>query len=512
LKEQILHLDPHDDFVSARDKMGWVQTQRVLLVWPERGPRVLARRLDLLLLQRHAHQMGARLALITRDPVVDEEARALGLPVFGSLGASRRSSWRGRTAAPPKREHPPLDLPKLKPAAPPGKPAVWLQVVTGVFQGLVFLAGLAALVALAVALGPSATVTLTPAARTIHADVNLVADPQFVAPTQAAPPAAPGVIAARLVRTEVEETGRIATTGQVAVPSSPAAGTVVFTNLVGARTQIPQGTGVRTTTGTSTRFVTSTSATIDARLGATVEVGVAADQPGPAGNVAAGQINAIDGPLGLQLAVTNPAPTQGGALTQRAAVAAADRPTLRARLLDELQAKAASAIQTQLQPTEFLVTSSITVTSVVAEVYNLPVGEQADTLELTLRLAAQGLAVDEGDARIAALSALEAQVPPGERLQPGTISFDRRPGIVLDTKGRAHFTVRAAGSTLARLDNDAIRQAIRGKTVGDAILYLAGREPLDDAPRIDIWPAWLAKWYPHLPWVTLRIKVVAAGN
>ena len=35
MKEQILHLDAHDDFISARDKMGWAQTGRVLLVWPD---------------------------------------------------------------------------------------------------------------------------------------------------------------------------------------------------------------------------------------------------------------------------------------------------------------------------------------------------------------------------------------------------------------------------------------------------------------------------------------------
>ncbi|MBI5829345.1 MAG: hypothetical protein HZB20_07345, partial [Chloroflexi bacterium] len=54
MKEQILHLDPHDDYPSARDKIGWVQTDRVRLVWPPQGlPRRFNRPLDLLLLQRH---------------------------------------------------------------------------------------------------------------------------------------------------------------------------------------------------------------------------------------------------------------------------------------------------------------------------------------------------------------------------------------------------------------------------------------------------------------------------
>lgn len=29
MKEQILHLDPHDDFNSAHDKMGWAQITNI---------------------------------------------------------------------------------------------------------------------------------------------------------------------------------------------------------------------------------------------------------------------------------------------------------------------------------------------------------------------------------------------------------------------------------------------------------------------------------------------------
>ena len=61
MKEQVLHLDPHDDYIAARDKMGWAQTTRVLVVWPPAG-EVLRRRIDLLLLQRHARKLGAHLA------------------------------------------------------------------------------------------------------------------------------------------------------------------------------------------------------------------------------------------------------------------------------------------------------------------------------------------------------------------------------------------------------------------------------------------------------------------
>ncbi len=490
--------------------MGWVQTQRVLLIWPEHGRRVLARRLDLLLLHRHAHRLGARLAVISRDSVVCEEARALGLPVFGSLADSRKSSWRSRVPAPPRRLHP---RPETKPLLPPKEWPLWLKIIAGVGKGLLFTAGLAALTALAWALVPSATLTLTPATHPLQASIEIIADPQSAgesAPVSAGP-VITAVIPARTVRGEVEDTARIPTTGLTAVPSSPASGTVVFTNLVGARIAIPQGTGVRTTTGASIRFVTNSAVTIEGRLGATVEVGVSAEKPGPTGNVAASQINAIDGPLGLQLAVTNPAATKGGAMTQRAAVTAEDRAHLRAQLLDQLQAKAVNAIQTQLQPGEILAPGSITVTEVVAESYNLQVGEQADTLELNLRIAVQGLAVSESEARAVGQQALEAQTPPGETLLPGRSTFERDPAMTLDDQGRVHFAFRATGAAVAHLDVEGIRQAVRGKTLGDALLYLAATQPLDETPQVELWPAWYAQWYQHLPWVAFRVKVLVSA-
>jgi hypothetical protein len=310
---------------------------------------------------------------------------------------------------------------------------------------------------------------------------------------------------------EVEDTGRVATTGEKEVPSSPAKGTVIFTNLVGARILIPQGTGVRTTSGSSIRFVTNSAVTADGRLGAIVEVGVTAEIAGLNGNVNAGQINAIDGPLGLQLAVTNPAPTQGGALTLRAAVAEGDREQARAQLRQQLDAKARTALAAQLQPGEFLVTDTITTTQVVAETFNLPVGEQADTLELTLRLAVQGVAISESAARLAGAAALAAQVPPGESLLPERSTFVRSPALAVDGQGRVHFSLVAAGTALAHLDRETIRQAVRGKTIANTLLYLAAAQPLDESPRVDLWPAWYAERYPHLPWVPFRIQVNIAA-
>jgi len=91
MKTQILRLDPHDDIISARDKMGWSQTGRILLVWPDRG-QVLARQIDLTLIQRHSQKLGAQLALVTHDSNVIYYADLLGIPVYKSIQQRTKQS------------------------------------------------------------------------------------------------------------------------------------------------------------------------------------------------------------------------------------------------------------------------------------------------------------------------------------------------------------------------------------------------------------------------------------
>lgn len=507
MKEQILVLDPHDDYYSARDKMGWVQTQRVVLVWPPRGnrrtPPPLARPLDLVLLHRHAHRLGAQLALVTKDEVIRENAAALGLATFDSLEATRRMRWRSRVPRlPPPRRHARPDTDAIRRRRYARRRATLAPRVALALRILVFAVGLAALLALLFAVVPSAAITLTPAAQPVAATVDVIADPNLQSSI------IPHTIPARVVRVEVQGAQLIATTGVIDVPDARAQGTVIFSNIAGTPALIPQGTSVRTSTGTSVRFVTQRAVNIEGRIGATVEVPIEAVERGAAGNVAAGLINAIDGPLGTQLAVTNPAPTAGGTTQQRAAVAEADRAKLRALLLTQLQVTAAEAVAAQLQPGEFLVSQTLTVTNVLAETFDHSVGEAADALGLTLRVAASGLAINENAARTVAEAALRAQLPPGATLSAESLRFERDPTLILDEAGRVRFTMRAEGSYFPQLDRETARALTRGRRMDDAARALQAAFPLSAAPQITLSPAWLAQWYPYLPWLPIRIEVI----
>jgi hypothetical protein len=280
-------------------------------------------------------------------------------------------------------------------------------------------------------------------------------------------------------------------------------GTVIFTSLDGIVTTIPAGTGVRTTAGTQVRFRTVRSVTLEPRVGASTAAEIEAVDLGPAGNVPGGQINAIDGPLGLQLAVTNPSATTGGAQTQAAAVTAEDRARLRAELLARLAQDALAALQGQLAPGEFLADGSVALVAVQAETYDASVGEQADLVGLTLRAAYAGTVVNDNDARTAAQALLAAAVEEGEFLEAGSERFERFPETQTDADGRAYFGLRATGVALPEVNQALVRELVRGQAIPQAQLRLASALPLNGLPAVAVWPA----WYPRLPWMPFRIAV-----
>jgi hypothetical protein len=306
----------------------------------------------------------------------------------------------------------------------------------------------------------------------------------------------------------VETTGQTATTGLAQVPSVPAAGTVVFTSLDGVVTIIPAGTGLRTTSGSPVRFRTLQTAPIDARLGATVVVGIQAVDLGPVGNVAAGQINAIDGPLGLELGVTNPASTNGGARSQKASVSAADRTRLHDQLLQQLNGVALDAIQNQLSSSEFLAPDSVVVANEVAQTYDRAVDEQADALQLTLRVAFTGLVIANAPAQQVAQAALVAQVPSRHTLLTGSESYVRENNMQTGPDGRVRFSIDASGTTVAVIDPVAVRALVQGRPIDDSELRLESVLPLSGTPVINVQP----DWYPRLPWMTFRINVVVTAG
>ncbi len=509
MKEQIIQLEPHDDINSVRDRLGWIRAPRVLLVFPphQRHP-ILRDRLDLVLLQREATRRHAQLALITADPVVIEHANELDIATFRTIEASHKRFWRTARArlSPPEERPTPLD-PDLAEAGSRlreqvDRMPVWLQQVT---TAIVFGITLAALLTGAYVILPGARIDLVPAGNQVTVTTTITADPGqeagFVDPDAS-------LIAGRRVGVEVEGSTTVDATGTLLEPSQKARGIALFTNLIPDQLTIPEGTIVRTTQAQPVRFVTLEDATLPGQIGETVSVTVEALEPGFEGNLPSNRINEVEGPLASRVGVTNPEPTNGGYADEVPAVAEDDLTRARALLLQQLQQRAFAEIETGLiDEMEFVPIESLNVALIHAETYSAYVGEAQERVTLTMRVTIQGTAVDERLARQVVYAELADKVGSGYQIGSGSLVF--RPGEVagVDEEGRVAFVMQAAGDVTADIEEDAVRELVKGISTAEAIRRLNRELLLASPPTVTPWPA----FWPMMPVLPMRIDVQIEG-
>ncbi len=502
MKTTILRLDAHDDVISTRDKMGWSKTGRILLVWPEKG-RPLTRRLELVLLQRHAAGLGAQLALVTLDPEIHELAIELALPVFKDLRQAQRGLWR-----PQRGRRPPLH-PNLAP--PPGpRPdlrhtrsqlrqpdAAWL--VKTPLRAAVFILGLLAVLALAAALLPAAELRLIPGTQSQRITLEVRAVPELAGINLS------GLLPARPLTAAVEGRRSMAAQGRTTLPDQTASGEVIFTNLTQQTQQVSAGAIVRTTGARPVRFIVQQAGRLPAGIGQQISLPVRAVLPGKTGNLPPNAITAIEGASGLQLTVANPAPTSGGSDRMVPVPTTANRQQLFDALQSELRAGALREIQAQLSPGDLLFTSTLTITQVIDQTYAPAELQPADRLELSLRLEYQAQAVTAADQQALAAALLDASLPEGYAALPDSLRIQQlsqpAANAVQPLTWRAAFT----RTVQARIPPARAAGLVLGHTPQTAARLLSAVLPLDAPPAVLLAP----RWWPFLPLLPFRISIVS---
>jgi hypothetical protein len=488
MKVQILQLDPHDDLASARDKLAWAQGQRVVLVWPDRA-RILRRRLDLVLLRRQAARQGIELGIVARDPVVLEHATALGIPTFRSstrLPEGIGQAGQGFSLHLPVRPEPraPANRPDLERPRPlPG----WLRTLLLTIVALTLLIAAAALL-------PSATITVHPATIEQNEAVVFTLDPQARAPS------ADGVVPARQVLLRPSGSIRVTTSGQTLVPGAPASGDVAFTNLTGELVSIPAGTGVLPAGRPDLRFVTTDDVSLPAGIGTSASTSIVAAEPGILGNLAAGTIDAIDGPLGLSATVSQPAPLSGGTQMVRSAVASADHANALRTLTEQLLSQAAHEIASQLSDDEALAEASLRVTNTPRSDFDRAIGEAADSVGLNLTLEVTALVYRQQDVDAAAELVLAARRPEGSEIVPGTLSWTLSPSLPAMPDG---LPMQLHQQLYTPISANAVTNAARGRNAADAAARISGLAGQSAPPEVRLAPS----CWPAVPWLEVRIRV-----
>jgi len=485
-----------------RDKIGRVQTDRVLLVIPPRrgSRRLFHRPLDLLLVQRHAAQLGAKLALVTDDPTLTDYADTLGIQIFDKVDDSHLLAWRTRRPFVPTRQASSLPDPAVE--APifhwPRIKFLESRRLRLAVSAFIFF-NLIALITMLLALTlPSAHITLIPHTETLGANLPIIADP---AQTEIDPVA--GVIPGRVVTAIISGENEVATTGTVDQAVQKAGGLVTFTNLTNLPVRVPAGTAVRTTGGTPIRFVTQQDVSLDPKKGASGKAPVLATDAGPRGNVTPGLINNVEGPLAVQAAVTNETATSGGEVQSVAAVTDDDRQRAKDELLTQLRQQGYAQLLTQLTPSEFAPIESVAIAEVVDQTYDHFTGEKADRLKLELRIKVSATAVDEQTAFKVGQANLDSQLGTTLQFIPDTTSFTRIPNVVVDKDGRVTFYITAQAQASAVISPDDVQSAAQWQLAEQTADLLAERFPVVVQPVVEVWP----NWFPRLPWLPWRITV-----
>jgi hypothetical protein len=499
VKVHIIHLDTHDDYVSARDKLGWAKSPRVLIVWPKHG-RILNRRLDLVLLQRYASQHNLQIGLVTHDGEVLDHAEALSIPTFDSVDNVADAGWRRRARGRPK---PMPTSPKRKEIAIPTSDIQNIfhpKTRTPLYKFLrvcllIFI--LVILGCFTILLISRAELVISPSTKTQTAEFILHLDPSLDSP------GLDDSIPSQLITVRVSDDLRLPTSGEVAVAASPANGFVTFTNLTSDVIDIEAGMGLRATNYDNQRFITLESVSLPGEIGAEAEAVIEAVTPGPEGNLPTGAIDAVEGTLGLQVEVTNIVYLSGGENEIRAAVAEDDFEKLEEALQENLEDQALQILSAQLLEDQTLLEDSLQLTHQYERTFDRETGEPGDTLGLTMDVEFSAYTYLQSDAQTAAKLALDDQLPTGFQPVPSSFGFEVRHDDVRMQIDNIEMGVQAWQNVFIPPDKNVLREILQWEKPAKAVSLVSQSISVTEPPRLILHPAWL----PRLPFLLTQISI-----
>jgi hypothetical protein len=497
MKTQIIQLESHDDIISTRDKLMWSKATRVLLVWPNRG-KVMRQKLDLVLLLRHATDLGQQIALVSKDPKVIENAEDTGIPVYSSTLEAQRAVW-----VKPRQSRKNLKFKKverkrseelrhqLEKTKLPSLEASWARI-------LVFLVGVVSVLALGIFLLPGATITLQLQQEEQSMEILITASPDIQHGSIT------GNIPAHVLSVVVETQGTLATTGSVVYGQEPASGVVEFTNLTDQTVTIPEGTVVRDISGGAQRYTTIRSLVLPAGRGSTGQIPVLALVPGSGGNLEADAIQAVEGSIGLQVSVTNPEAISGGTDETLPSPSDEDIDQLRLQVMTSLEDIASEQLLSMQQSGQMVVMSSLELSRVVVETSSPAIGEPADQVSMTIQAEYEIQYIDLQDVQDAAEVVLDVSTPQGYHSVDGTLIVTHLTEPELIEEAGIQWRINATRTLEADWQQQDVVHLAIGVPADTAIQSISNALLLRNSPSISLVPSW---WF-QMPYLPFRISVV----
>lgn len=503
---ELYEVPPDASLEAVRRALGQWRNKRIALLLPE-GWLELNNVARMRLLQRQAQIQHNDVAVVTRESATRNAAKQVGIPVFGRAEDAagdrwhmdpmlplvdprapeaalpepppwRRSEEVGRRARP---THYQARQRRIKSEMAYRRPApAWLRWAGNLLLGSLMVAVLAGFTFYVL---PAATITIQPGRLPLQSNLAMTA----VAGIDAAS-IEEGQLPARVIKFDLQESGAVPASGTTQRATDKAVGEVVFSNLSSTEVTIPINTLVSTSSGTPVEFRTVQEAKIPGGVGQRVSVPVEAMEPGTIGNVRANTINTVVGALRFRTRVNNAGGTFGGGSELVSTVSQQDRDLLVSTLMAQAESKAYESLLGQLEPGEWLPPESVQ-TFLVAQSFDQYGDEVAQQLSGTVRVLAQGLAVNEQEATDVILSELEAQVPERGRLVLDSVRAQRQPGSEA-TSTTVVFTMTVSADYTTPIDPDEVRNAVAGLPPDAAATAIQERWVIEGTPDIYLDPAW----------------------
>ncbi len=504
MKTQIVQLEAHDDLISIKDKLKRQQTSRALLVWPVERLSLLNNQLELVLLQRHAVDLGVQIGIVSREPEIRFYARKLNIPIFNSIREAHNARWRTRRRRPYASR---LLSGKQKETGENVEPFYtgktrlknqneWQNHFL-VRVGLFFL-GIFSVLLLAAILAPGANIVVRPKIETQEITFTAFTGPEVTTINPS------GAVPTRSLAVSVEGSARERTTGQTQVPLTPAVGFVEFTNLTDRAVEIPLGTIIRTEGEPTIRFSTTRAGEVPAGNGQKLDIPIVGLQPGPEGNVISGTIRLVEGVLGLSVTANNPQPTRGGSLQTLASPLQVDVQRARERLLEDLKITAAAEIASSMIPGDILLQELPTLVEIVEETSDPLEGQPGDEVEVRLRAVFEIPYLAAADLEEMAQSVLRVSTGSNVSVLPGSFKFTLQTKPTPDETGSARWGMRVSQSYQTLLRAEEISQAILGLPLSEVEAVLKDRFELGSPPEVTLFPA----WWVRIPFLPFRTQVI----
>lgn len=499
MKTNVIQLEVHDDVISIKDKMAWQSCQRMILIWPVRG-KILHNELELVLLNREAKRLGAELALVTHHPVVREWALDSNLPLFASISAAEKTTWKTDTRGSLANKVPKgVDVIKAVkdklPQQPSSNPAGFLV------RGLSILLSLLAVIALLVVIIPQAEVIYFPVTTQQAIEIRIKASEVFSGINPS------GNIPEKAMFVEVSGEKSIPSSGKVIIPITKAVGEVVFTNLTKTAVTLPVGTLLLTGDDTLIGFSLTEEVIVPAGVKDTATGRVEALAAGIEGNLGAESAWTLSGGMDALVSVTNPDTFSGGGGVETPSPNEEDYTTLERQLLIELMVQGLDSLKADKMMGVELIEPSLTLDQILlSEQVNI-IGEPSDEAVMRMNVRLKLYAYQQNDLNTIADLVLTSNQPAGFMPMNNAIIVTRVGDYQVDDFGQATWTVNASRTLVPDWNVEQTAEELTGMKVSDAQSVFSQLFAQSSAANFKVW---FARW-PWMPFLSTNIHFVVGA-